>query len=292
MKKPVPYEKRKASYGYQFLSLWLIGTLIFFLYPLAESLKYSFMELSPGKGGMQGEWIGLKNYIAIFTADAYYSKYLIDVLIETLWKTPLIMIFSLLIAVILNQEFKGRSFARAVFFLPVIIATGPVYSIISGNLSGSGVGTQFSTIFHTDLTGDFFEFIGLYGISEEVQNLAEMISDHIFAIVWNSGIQILIFLAALQGIPSSVREAALIEGATGWEYFWKITLPYISPMILVCLIFTVIDSFISPDNAVMKRVLEMQQEWKYGSAAAMAWTYFIIVMFAIGFLTLIMRNYI
>ncbi|MBR1528528.1 MAG: sugar ABC transporter permease [Oscillospiraceae bacterium] len=290
----MPYEKRKAMYGYGFIAVWLVGTLIWFLYPLMESLRYSFMEVKPEKGGMQGTWVGLDNYIYVFTGDANYSKYLVSVLVETLWKTPLIIIFSLFIAVILNQKFKGRTFARAVFFLPVIIATGPVYSIINGNISSSGASSagQFSTMFSTDLMGELFQFIGLYGINENIQKMVEAVSNNIFGIVWNAGIQILIFLAALQNIPVSAKEAAQMEGATAWEYFWKITLPYVSPMILACLIFTVIDSFTSPDNAVMGRVLDMQKDWQYGYAAAMAWVYFIIVLAAVGLITVILNHFI
>lgn len=288
----ISYEKRKALYGYGFISLWFIGTLIWFLYPLATSLLYSFMHVQPETGGMQGTFTGLDNYLYVLTADADYRKYLVSVLTETLWKTPLIIIFSLFIAVILNQQFRGRSFVRAVFFLPVIIATGPVYSIISGNISDSGAGSQFSTIFSVDLMEELFQFIGLYDINENIRKMAETIANHLFSIVWNTGIQILIFLAALQNIPVSVKEAAQIEGATAWEYFWKITLPYVSPMILTCLIFTVIDSFTSPDNAVMGRVLKMQKEWQYGYAAAMVWLYFIIVLAAVGFITALLNHYI
>jgi ABC-type sugar transport system permease subunit len=290
----ITYEKRRGLYGYGFISLWLVGTLVCFLYPLAASLRYSFMDVRPESGGMQGSWVGLKNYIYVLTGDPYYSRYLVQVLLETLWKTPLILVFSLFIAVILNQKFHGRAFVRAVFFLPVIIATGPVYSIISGDISSvetSSAG-QFSTIFSTDLMGELFQFLGIYGLSDSMQSMIETVSNNIFGIVWNTGVQILMFLAALQGIPASAREAAQIEGASGWEYFWKITLPYVSPMILACLIFTVIDSFNSTDNPVMGRVLDMQRDWQYGNAAAMAWLYFIIVLTAVGIVTVVLSRFV
>lgn len=292
--KKLSYQKRKALYGYGFISLWLIGTILWFLCPLAESLRYSFMEGSPEAGGMQGDYVGWSNYLYVLTGDSKYTKYLVSVLIETLWKTPLILIFSLFIAVILNQEFKGRTFARAVFFLPVIIATGPVYNIISGNISSSGTNTagQFSTLFTSDLMGELFRFLGLYHINAKLPVIAQTVADNIFGIVWNAGIQILIFLAALQNIPPSAKEAAQIEGATGWEYFWKITLPYVSPMVLACFIFTVIDSFTSPTNAVMSHILETQSEWQYGYASAMAWIYFLIVLFAVGIITMMLNHFI
>ncbi|MBQ2265688.1 MAG: sugar ABC transporter permease [Oscillospiraceae bacterium] len=292
--KNLPYEKRKGLYGYGFIALWMVGTLIFFLYPLANSLMYSFMDVRPETGGMTGTWVGIDNYKYVFTEDQHYAKYLVSVLGETLWQTPLILIFSLFIAVILNQKFKGRTFARAVFFLPVIIATGPVYSIINGDISNSGASSagQFSTMFSTDLMGELFQFIGIYGLSDNMQTMVETVSNNIFSIVWSTGIQILIFLAALQNIPVSAKEAAQMEGATAWEYFWKITLPYVSPMILANLIFTVIDSFTAPDNLVMGRVLDMQSDWKYGQAAAMAWVYFLIVLAAVGIITVIMNHFI
>ncbi len=292
--KNLPYEKRKGLYGYGFIALWMVGTLIFFLYPLANSLIYSFMDVRPETGGMTGAWVGIDNYKYVFTEDQHYAKYLVSVLGETLWQTPLILIFSLFIAVILNQKFKGRTFARAVFFLPVIIATGPVYSIINGDIANSGASSagQFSTMFSTDLMGELFQFIGIYGLSDNMQTMVETVSNNIFGIVWSTGIQILIFLAALQNIPVSAKEAAQMEGATAWEYFWKITLPYVSPMILANLIFTVIDSFTSPDNLVMGRVLDMQSDWKYGQAAAMAWVYFLIVLAAVGIITVIMNHFI
>lgn len=290
----LPYEKRKGMYGYGFISVWLVGTAIWFLYPLVESLRYSFMNVSPDVGGMKGEWVGMKNYIDVFTSDKFYAQYLVSVLVETLWKTPLILIFSLFIAVILNQKFRGRTFARAVFFLPVIIATGPVYNIINGDISKSGASSagQFSTMFSANLMGELFQFLGIYGISSNLQTMVETVSNNIFGIIWNTGIQILIFLAALQNIPVSAKEAAQMEGATAWEYFWKITLPYVSPMILACLIFTVIDSFTSPNNLVMGRVLAMRSDMAYGYASAMVWVYFLIVLAAVGLITWILNRFI
>ena len=144
------------------------------------------------------------------------------------------MIFSLFIAVILNQKFRGRTLARAVFFLPVLIATGPVISVINGDMTSQGVSdaAQFSTLFKTDLVTELMEFLGIYNLNQTFTDIIKDITSGVLNLVWNSGIQILIFLSALQTIPPSAKEAASIEGATAWEFFWKITFPYISPMIL------------------------------------------------------------
>ena len=289
------YQRRKALYGYGFISLWIVGTILFFLIPLGKSFWYSFNEISIEPGKLKLNWVGLDNYSYALNSDPNYTDYLEETLLEALWKTPLILIFSLFIAVVLNQKFKGRTLARAVFFLPVIIATGPVFKIINGDMTSTGNtgAAQFSTMFSTDLVGELLQFLGVYGISDNLTELITKVADDIFGIVWSSGIQILLFLAALQNIPPSAKEAAQMEGATSWEYFWKITFPYVSPFILANLIFTVIDSFTSPMNKVMGRILTFQNEdINYGLASAMAWIYFAIVLVAIGLITAIVNKFI
>ncbi len=280
----IPYERRKMLYGYGFLAIWIIGTIYFFLKPLIVSFWYSFNKTEVTLGKMQTTFLGLQNYIDTFTKDTDYVNALLEVLKNTLWKTPIIIIFSIFIAVILNQKFRGRTFARAVFFLPVIIATGPVMSIINGDMDSSGYAggaDQFSTMFETDMAGALLRFLGVYNISDTVTEVISLITSDIFNLVWNSGIQIIIFLAALQNIPFSAKEAAQIEGATSWEFFWKITLPYISPMIVANLIYTIVDSFIDPQNGVMALVLQEASNWNHGYSAAMAWAYFLIVILAL-----------
>ncbi|MDE5771046.1 MAG: sugar ABC transporter permease [Ruminococcus sp.] len=293
-KKKIPYAKKKSLYGYGFISLWLVGTVIFFLIPLFKSLWYSFCEVTVDSGKTVTEWVGMDKYIKVLTEDEKYTEYLGDMLVETLWKTPLVIIFSLFIAVILNQNFRGRTFARAVFFLPVIIVTGPVYKIISDDMeiSGNNDIINSSTMFSTDLIGELLEFLGVYGISDKTGALISSVADNIFGIVWSSGIQIIIFLASLQNIPRSAREAAQIEGATSWEYFWKITFPYVSPFILVNTVFTVIDSFTSPLNTVMERISDMRNEWAFGEEAAMSWIYFVIVMSATGVIVFVLNKFV
>ncbi len=295
-KRPrLSYQRRKSLYGYCFISLWLIGTLLFFLIPLGKSIAYSFSKVSIKPGRIDMDWVGLDNYSYAINKDPQYTDLLEETLIETLWKTPLILIFSLFIAVVLNQKFRGRALARAVFFLPVIIATGPVYEIISGDIKSTGNtgAAQFSTMFRTDIVGDLMRDLGFYGMSERMTSFIATVADNVFGIVWSSGIQILLFLAALQNIPPSAREAAQIEGATAWEYFWKITFPCVSPFILANLIFTVIDSFTNPMNRVMRRIMLFQtEEMNYGLSSAMTWLYFGIVLIAIGAAAAIINRFI
>ena len=205
-----------------------------------------------------------------------------------------IMIFSLFIAIILNQKFRGRTLARAIFFLPVLIATGPVISVINGDMASTGISgaAQFSTLFKTDLVSELLEFVGIYNINPKFTNFIEDITSNVLNLVWNSGIQILIFLSALQNIPPSAKEAANMEGATAWEFFWKITFPMISPMILANIVYTIIDAFVSTDNQVMKYILSYQRNGQYGYSSAMAWIYFAVIGGILGIIVAIVSRFV
>ena len=286
------YERKKGLYGYGFIAIWFIGSLMFFIIPVIQSFWYSFHDVTPDVGQLIKKWVGIENFRRAFAIDPDFRVNLTSVLGDTAWQTPIILIFSLFVAIIINQEFKGRTFARAVFFLPVIVATGPVYAIITGNLSTSGTADaeQFSSMFSANMVDELLEFVGIYGFSDNLTKILSTMTSDILNLVWKCGIQIIVFLAALQGIPASAKEAANIEGATAWEFFWKITLPYVSPMILVNLVYTIIDTFVATDNKVMTQVLQIQDDWKYGLSAAMAWSYFIIVLVVVGIIFAIMNK--
>lgn len=295
------YEKKKGLYGYGFVALWFIGALMFFIVPLLQSFYYSFHNVAPEVGevavtslvdNLTGEKNIFLNYKTAFMTDPKFRQYLVEVLKDMALSLPVIVVFSLFVAIIINQKFRGRTFARAVFFLPVIIATGPVYAIITGDLetSGNNSAEQFSTMFEADMVDQLLEFVGIYGFGDTFTEMLTTITSDILNLVWKCGIQIIIFLSALQGIPPSAKEAAAIEGATSWEFFWKITLPYISPMIVVNIVYTVIDSFTDPTNEVMGRLLEIQSEWRYGLSAAMAWSYFGIILVVLGIIFAIMNK--
>lgn len=294
-KHRLSYERRKGLYGYGFIGIWMLGTIYFFLAPLIESLIYSFNETKVQPGGMEMKFIGWQNYINAFRKDQDYSLALVEMLKSTALRTPLILIFSIFIAIILNQKFRGRTFARAVFFLPVIIATGPVIDIINGNMSTGGYAggsEQFSSMFEADLVDQLLNFLGIYNISEKLTNTINSLTTDIFNLVWNSGIQILLILSALQGISPAAKEAAQIEGATSWEFFWKVTLPHISPMILASVVYTVVDSFVDPQNGVMTIVLNKSTNWEHGYSAAMAWAYFAIIAVCLAIIVAIINKFV
>lgn len=300
------YETKKKLYGYGFISIWLIGIIWLFIFPLITSLQYSLSEtaivdkktaLTVGMttAGIYLNPIGFQNYIDAFQKDRNFVPVLSESLLDILPKTIIILIFSMFIAVILNQKFRGRTLARAIFFLPVLIATGPVISVINGDLvaqQGVASAAQFSSLFKTDLVSELLTFLGISNISQTFANEMSDMASSVFNLIWNSGIQILIFLAALQNIPTSAKEAASMEGATAWEFFWKITFPYISPMILANLIYTVIDAFVDPDNKVMEIVLQQPENFRHGYGAALAWIYFAIIIAALAIVAGIVNKFV
>ena len=305
-KSRISYEKKKGLYGYGFIAIWIVGVIYMFIIPIFQSAWYSmcYTELvsTPEQAAQRGmtsagiytEWNNFGNYEeALFKNQDYLPK-LTESLGGMVPQVIIVMIFSLFIALLLNQKFRGRTFARAVFFLPVLVATGPVLAVIRGDISNNGIssGEQFSALFQTDLVDELLEFLGIYNLSEQLTTTIQTITSDIFNLLWSAGIQILIFLAALQQIPTSAKEAASMEGATGWEFFWKITFPMISPMILANLIYTVIDTFIDSENAVMKIVLAQSRNLKYGLSAAMAWIYFLIVAVALAIIVAIVSKFV
>ena len=301
----ISYERKKHLYGYGFVGLWAIGTIWLFIIPIVKSLVYSLTDaknydkadaLSLGYTvpGIHGPWNNFDNYIKAFRVDKDFPPALVESIGQIIPQAFVIMIFSLFIAIILNQKFRGRTLARAIFFLPVLIATGPIISVINGDMAATGISgaSQFSTLFKTDLVSELLEFVGIYNINPKFTTFIEDITSNILNLVWNSGIQILIFLSALQNIPPSAKEAANMEGATSWEFFWKITFPMISPMILANLVYTVIDAFVSTDNKVMQYILAYQRNGQYGYSAAMAWIYFAVIGGILGIIVLIVNKFV
>jgi len=273
---------RQARAGYWFIAPWIIGVIFLFLVPVITSLVYSFSEvtLSVGENAkLQVEFAGIDNYRYIFKSDEKFIPALLDSLKDMAYQVPIIAFFSMFIAQILNQKFVGRTFARVMFFLPVIIASG----VILEKLSSSGLSTQVNlgqqqTVFTFQEESIILKVLNQSGLNPKIIDYLKSLVGNIFDITWKSGIQILLYLSALQGIPKSYYEVSSMEGATAWEEYWKITFPLLSPMTLVCVVYTIIDSFTYYQNQVMRLI--DQNGVGTGSAgigAAMAWTYFLII---------------
>ncbi len=286
-------KRRKARWGYLFILPWVLGFVLFFAWPVLQSFWYSLNNLTMAPGGFDTKWVGFDNYYYMLFRDAKFNQVLLETALEMLYKVPLIVILSLFIAVMLNQDFRGRGFFRSVFFLPVIITSGVVYAMLSDVINSNTLtATQNAYIFQSTGLGDVLASAGLpVTLVASIQTIV----NKVFALIMESGVQILLFLSGLQKIPPSTYEAARIEGASEWDSFWRITVPQMVPIMLLNVVYSVIDSFMSyGTEETGNRVMAMIHKngfgggFQFGLAASMSWIYMaviaIILLIAFGIL--------
>lgn len=271
--KPGRLKRRENMMGYVFILPWLIGLVGLVLYPLIESFRYSLNRIimNPMLGRVM-TWQGFNNYRNIFLEDPDFIVQLENYLLETILAVPVIVAFALIIAIMLNGNIRFKGFFRLIFFLPVIIASGPVMNQLTDQGAASIPMMNVQMI-----TGVLEEYLpGL--LADAVSSVFE----NIIMLLWYSGVQILIFLAALQKIDTSLYEAAKIDGGSGWECFWKITIPTIKPMMLLNAVYTIIFMSNTETNGIINLIYTRMfsssaSSGGYGYASAMAWCYSIIV---------------
>lgn len=287
IKIKVTRKRRAAIYGFAFILIWLIGFAVFTLYPMFYSFYLSLTESYYNIEGIRTTWVGFQNYplvirdstfLPLFTA--YIGKMILAV--------PLIVVFAILIAVLINNPIKMKGFWRTIFFLPVVISSGPVINYLNEQNATSLPSLQNSNV--------------LFYIQENLgtwlANPLEIVLTSMLQILWYAGVPILIFLASLQKIDPSVYEAASIDGASVWDRFWKITLPSIRPFITIVIVYIVVSMsmFEETDGILSMIKLHMQlgdttsNFWfGYGFAAAAAWIYFVLMVIIMGFFILILK---
>lgn len=304
-RKIVSLDKKKARAGWLFVLPFVLGFLVIYLPVIIDSIRYSFgkIEMQP-TGGFSLNLIGFENYHDAISTDTKFVRILLSGLKQLALDIPAIVIFSLFMAVLLNKKMFGRAAFRAIFFVPVILSTGLIAGIDAENLlndsmvngsidDGSGGGGAAEIVQMADLTWLFSNM----SIGTELLAYVTDIVNSIYNIVNRSGVQMLIFLAGLQSVSPAIYESASIDGASGWETFWKITFPMVSPMILVNTIYTVIDSFTSESNSVMSYIREVYDKIGVEGAGrevatAMSWMYFLIVLLLIGLVSGLLSAYI
>ena len=270
---------RNARHGVLFILPFIIGFLVFMVRPLSESLVMSFSNVKINLGaGYDKTFVGINNYKYALGVDPYFNRYLVDEIGRMGINAVATLVLSFVIAVILNQEFKGRTLARAIFFLPVILASGVLPGIESQNEfynMMSGISDEVANASGVNLSAALENLLSVSGVGGGVFDVLFQMIDSIYDIVMASGIQIIVFLSGLQAISPSLYEAADVEGCTAWEAFWKITFPMVSPLLLVNAIYTIIDFFMKNDNKVMEYINEvMYSKFLFGESAAMSWIYF------------------
>ena len=286
-KKVASLDRKKARAGWVFVLPFVIGFIVVYLPIIWNSIYMSFHSLTyVTGGGFELEWVGFDNYQYALFQDPSFVQTLVEGLKELAFDIPAILIFSLFMAVLLNQKMAGRAVFRAIFFIPVILSTGIMETVEGQNILGS-VMEDSSSIGGSQTGGaneivsvmDFENLFASMKVGKELVEYVVMMINQIYDIVNRSGVQMLIFLAGLQSISPAIYEACRIDGATAWETFWKITFPMISPMILVNGVYTIIDSFTTNSNSVMTYIAEVYKSSDgQVCSSAMAWMYFLLVM--------------
>lgn len=261
---------RENLIGYSFIIVWIIGFLAFTLYPLINSMIYSFNEVTITGRGIELKYVGLKNFAVIFSANGkpFYDA-LKNFLGEVILRVPIILVFSIIIALLLNQDVRFRGLFRTIFFLPVIISSGPVLNELITQGAG-GANMMSSLSFIETLKNSPSAFLS--------GPLASLFSE-IIIVFWFSGVQVLLFLSSLTKINKEVYEAARVDGAGPWESFWKITLPSLKSIVFINAIYTLVLLATYSENAVIVSIKNnmFSIQTGYGVASAMAWAYFLVL---------------
>ena len=268
-----PRLKNSQNIAWVFMLPWILGLLLFFVYPFISSVYLSFSKVS-SLFGYKLETVGLKNFNKIFFEDIEFIPALLNSIRQTLIFVPSIVILSMILAVFLNTKIKLRGMFRSIYFLPVLLGTGYVMAQLLGQSTGDAAvtvsalsrGLEVPESIHNLLSGDLLSAV-------------KLIFDNITMILWKCGVQIVIFLSGLQSISPALYESSKVDGATEWEMYWKITLPMLSPITVMTIIYTIISSFTDLSNPVIAYMLRVSKDLRNaGVAAAMSWIYLLLVL--------------
>lgn len=272
-------KQKESLKAYVFFIPLIIGLITFFIIPVFKSLLFSMSEVTTNGQGYSIALRGFQSFDKAFNDHTSYRQTVVESIMKTIGTTPLIILFSFFMSSVLNQNFKGKTFFRTILFLPLaltILESQPELLEQSmgafGNLKGDG---EAAVSFTTQIS----EFLLQAGLSDDITSKLTSLVDSIYEVMDRSSIQILIMLIGMQAVSPSLYEAAYVEGATSWESFWKITFPMVSPMILVCIVYTIIDSFTTQGSGVMKLIdsTATGTTLDLSLASAMGWVYFIMI---------------
>ncbi len=275
-RRPIGLETKKARYGYIFLAPWIIGVILLFIYPIIQSVIFSFSKVRFVMDGVDTEFIGTENYDYIINTDPSYMTKLTSALSSFAVSLPFILVISLILALLLNNNFRGRLLFRALYFVPVILASGPALTMFLSAASSNATDVAVADSVSFSMM-DFNEVLTGLNLPPTVQDYLTDALDNLFMMVWQSGIQIVLFIAGLQSIPDLLYEVAKVEGATKWEEFWFVTLPMLLRPMLLVIIFTMVETIIAKTNPIIQAAYSCFNNSEQGRGAAMLWLYFAIV---------------
>lgn len=276
------YETRKKLFSLLFISPWIVGFITLTAVPLVQSLIYSFSTTrSSTTEGLLLTPVGLENYYNVLMVDPTFKVNLGNFLQLMFFLVPIIVIFSIVIAVLLNINMKGKRLLRAIFFLPVILTSGPMLE-------------QLQRIGATKIQGmdTFFVFSFIQDLPSLISSPVMYISQRFVYVLWFSGVQILIILSALQKFDSSIYEAAKLDGASSWQTFFHITLPILRPFVLLITIYTVVELACSSLNGMQTQIQTKMFDSVsgFGFSAAVSWLYFLLILICVMIAWLLLRQ--
>ena len=291
-------ERKHNLYGYIFVLPVIIGLAFIYIPVIIQSFIYSVSEIKVDASGFHTIFVGLDNYYEALFVEADFLRTVVESTLGILVQIPIILIFALFMANVLNQNFKGRTIARVIFFIPVVISTGiiaqfenmssmlDVYS--SSEKMDIGSASGMANVFNYQ---QLRQLVVVVLQNNDFANVVLGAVDGLYSVITSSGVQMLVFLSGLQSISTSMYEAATVEGATAWETFWKISFPMISPLILVNLIYTVIDMFLKAENPAVAMInKELSNASEYALASAFSWIYMLVVLVFVGIVVLLVRK--
>lgn len=281
MKKTITIETKKKLVGLSFISLWLAGLILFWIYPLVYSLIMSLNQVTIMTDHLDFKFIGFANFKKALSQDAAIPNAFFQFISQTIIITPIIVVFALVIALLLNRKFKGRGIIRGIFFLPVVLTSGNLINELAGQNQG---GINFLT---SVTVRNIFS-----GLGPTWGPMITNIMSNFLIILWYSGVQMLLLIAGMQSISSNIYEAAKIDGANGWELLWKITLPGITPFIFIAVAYTIVDQFTLTSNPILTLINDtiFKTNTGFGYASAISWVYFAVILLFLGFVFLIFKK--
>lgn len=282
-------EAIKARYGWICVSPWVLGLIVFFIIPIFQSILYSFTKVTLLTGGFKYEWMGFKNFRQIIMADTSFTDNLASSVGTFAYSFPIILILSLVLSLLLNQKFKGRIVFRAIYFLPVIIASGVVLGTVLGGTNVSSTAQTDETI-ATNMI-NVAELIEWTGLPEEIGGYFQSAITSIMNLLWSCGVQIILFIAGMQSIPDLYYEVSKVEGATGWEEFWFITLPSLSRVITLVTVYTMVELMTSRTDRIITQAYDYMSAQRYGESSAILWIYFLIIGAILGSILFLFNHF-
>lgn len=274
---------RNSLKGLVFVAPYIVGVLGFFVYPILFSLR-----MSVGKEvtvvGMHIDGWTLEHYIKAFVVDVEFLPTFAEAVKQTLTQFPLTIVLSLIIAILLNRDIKCRGLFRVIFFIPFLLGSGEVMQ----QLLNQGVDRAVLNV----MDGRLIPYNVLSYFGDTIMEVVQVVLGLLVTVLWGSGVQILLFLSGLQSISPSLYEAAKIDGATEWEIFWKVTVPMISPMLLLNIIYTIVNSFTNISNPLLEYIRTYgftNAEFEY--SAALGWIYFAFIGVLVAIIFGVMQKY-